>query len=149
MNFILLSSILYIIYINIIFIMEVFLDRVKKNLNLEEEIYQSVRNIIISESNFIKFENFKNTLKIVEKMNNEYNLFVIYLLFIYDINKDFKNDLLLHLKDKKNYSVLTNISEKFFEILEYDNECDNLEYIRMKLKIFNNFHDILKSAGCE
>jgi hypothetical protein len=136
--------------------MECFLDNLKKNINLEENLYQIIKNIIVSENYAFKFENFqkflesnKSSMKSSNKAELEKNKYLILFLFLCDIHKEFKNDLLSLLKEKNDRDIIIKISNTFLEILNFTHVLnkdlqEKLSYQRAKLKIFINFYEFNK-----
>jgi hypothetical protein len=137
--------------------MEYYLDNISKQFietykSKETKINQFseiLKIIILSENNNIKFENFKNFVSFgKEKMDDEeiyiYHFFSMYL-YLLEVHRDFKNDLLNFFKDKNLKSVYEKVVRHFLDIFK-SSECkdsilNNIFLLKVKIKVFNNFFE--------
>jgi hypothetical protein len=133
----------------IIILMNIFLNRARNKLQLDEGLYVSMVNIIQSENNNIKYDNFKKIINYKatydkEKLNHH---FIRLLLYTFNTHKDFKNDLLVEIKHPQNKELNFQLFDMFLDTLEFDcTDIGSLEYNRLKLKVFNNFYETVIST---
>jgi hypothetical protein len=125
--------------------MNIFLSRVQKNINLQQNLYSYMSNIITTENNNIKFDNFKNIINFKPTDADEIfqHQFTRLLLYSFNIHRDFKNDLLIALKDKASKELTFKVLDNFLNTLEYDKtDTNNIEFIRLKLRVFNIYYEV-------
>ena len=124
--------------------MDNFLLNFKEKLNINDEIMKIIMNIILTENIEYKKENFKifiNKNFGENKINENNYLFCSLLLYLLDIQREFKYDLIKNnLKEK--FSEFNEIIPNFIKILDLNILNKNIPNLKFKISIINNLYEL-------
>ena len=122
--------------------MDDFLLNFKEKLKINDEIMKIIINIILTENIEYKKENFKVFInkKFENKMNENDYLFCCLLLYLLDIQKEFKYELINFLNKK--ISDFNEIYPNFIKILDLKILNKNIQNLKFKISIINNLYEL-------
>ena len=122
--------------------MDDFLLNFKEKLKINDEIMKIIINVILTENIEYKKENFKVFInkKFENKINENDYLFCCLLLYLLDIQKEFKYELINFLNKK--ISDFNEIVPNFIKILDLKILNKNIQNLKFKISIINNLYEL-------
>ena len=126
--------------------MDSFLIHFKNSIGLSDEVFTMITHIILNDNISCKKENFKKFLSLDNDKNDnkskEKLLSCCILIYILDVNREFKNDLSRIFKMKVN--DFNDEISKFFHLINIDLLNKEVTCLKFKVLMLNNLYDILK-----